>query len=354
VRPGRRRGRSPSGSVSRGWCAVRSRGGGGAGRSSAVGGATAVAAVRPLSSRSSARPRTAGRRRRAAGDRALALGHVPALGSGERRAAEVAGGRVAALRVLRQRAGDDAVEAGRHAVHHRGGPRRVVVQVRQHRRRHRPARVRRLAGECVVEHAAERIHVRARVDLVPRELLGRHEVRGADPLAGGREPGVGADDLGEPEVRQVGVLPGEQHVGRLDVAVHEPDRMGGVERRAELQTDRCHALRGQPPVARQQALQVGALHVAHDEVEVAALFARRVHRDHVRMVDRRGHARLALEALAEAGVARSLGRDQLDRDGAAERKLRRAVHDAHAAAAGDRLDAAAGDLGAWEQIGHGH
>ena len=77
---------------------------------------------------------------------------------------------------------------------------------------------------------------------------------------------------------------------------------------------------------------------------MAALLARRVDRDHVRVVDRRGDARLALEALAEAGVARAVGRDQLDRDGAAERELRRAIDDAHAAAAGDRLDAAAGDL----------
>ena len=72
------------------------------------------------------------------------------------------------------------------------------------------------------------------------------------------------------------------------------------------------------------------------------------------MVDRRGDARLALEALAEARVARAVGGDQLERDRAAERQLRRPVDDAHAAAAGDRLDAAAGDLGAWEQIGHGH
>ena len=231
----------------------------------------------------------------------------------------------------------------------RGG---VVVQVREHRRRDRPARVGHLAGQRVVEDAAERVDVGARVDLLAGELLGRHEVDGADPLARRGQPRVGADDLREPEVGEVGVLAAEQDVGRLDVAVHEPDGVRGVQRRADLVADRRDAVGREPPVARQQPLQVDALDVAHHEVEVPALLARRVHRDHVRVVDRGGDARLALEALAEAGVAGAVGRDQLDRDRPAERELRGAVDDAHAAAAGDRLDAAAGDLGAWEQIGH--
>ena len=70
------------------------------------------------------------------------------------------------------------------------------------------------------------------------------------------------------------------------------------------------------------------------------------------MVDRRGHPRLALEALAEVGVGGVLGRDQLQRDRAPERQLRRPVDDAHAAAAGDRLDAAPGNMSALEHIGH--
>jgi hypothetical protein len=134
--------------------------------------------------------------------------------------------------------------------------------------------------------------------------------------------------------------------------VHEPDRVGGVERGADLARDRRDARRGDPALTREQPLQVDALDVAHHQVEVAALLARRVHRDHVRVVDRGRDARLALEALAKPGVARPLRRDQLDRDRPAERQLRRAVDDAHTAAPGDRLDAAARELGAWKQIGH--
>ena len=148
------------------------------------------------------------------------------------------------------------------------------------------------------------------------------------------------------------MLAAEQHVGRLDVAVHEAGGVRGVQRGADLDRDRSDAGGRQPALAREQRLQVGPVHVAHHEVEVARLLAGLVDRDHVRVVDRRGHARLALEALAEAGVGGAVRDDQLDGHRPAERELRRAVHDAHAAAAGDRLDAAAGDLGAWEQIGH--
>ena len=80
--------------------------------------------------------------------------------------------------------------------------------------------------------------------------------------------------------------------------------------------------------------------------------ARRVDRDHVRMVDRRGHPRLALEALAERPVARPIGRQQLEGDGPAEAQLGGAIDHAHAAAAGHRFDAAAGELVAWFELGH--
>ena len=91
----------------------------------------------------------------------------------------------------------------------------------------------------------------------------------------------------------------DQDVGRLDVAVHEPGGVRGVERVGDLGDD-ARGPRGlEAALAPQQPVQVGARHVAHDEVEVAVLLARRVDRDDVRVVDRRGQPRLALEALAE-------------------------------------------------------
>ena len=53
-----------------------------------------------------------------------------------------------------------------------------------------------------------------------------------------------------------------------------------------------------------------------------------------------------------AGVLERLGGDQLQRDGAVEVELARAVDDAHAAAADQRLDPVSGELAADLRRGH--
>ena len=89
---------------------------------------------------------------------------------------------------------------------------------------------------------------------------------------------------------------------------------------------------GTRPVAVEQVREVGAVDVAHRHVEVPVLLARRVDRDHVRVVDRGGDLALAPEARAELVVLGLLGRDHLQRDLALEALVERAVDDAHPAA----------------------
>ncbi len=294
------------------------------------------------------------RRRRALGHEPLALGGAPAGGGGERGAAEIAGGRVALLGILRERALD----------HRRRRPRGrssdVVARLRRRLGQVRPQRASspsrlngHLAGERVEEQAAERVDVRARVDALAADLLGRDVVERADPVAGLRAAGDRQRVLREPEVRQVDVVVGgQQDVRGLDVAVHEAGGVRLVQRRADLRDDPRRPLGRQPALAPDEAADVVAGDVAHRDVRDPALVARVIDRDDVGVIDRRRDLRLAHEPVADRLVLEQPGRDDLQRDRAIERELRRPVDDAHAAAAGDRLDPVAGEDGAGFELTH--
>ena len=103
-----------------------------------------------------------------------------------------------------------------------------------------------LAGDHLVEHRAEREQVRARVDGLPKRLLGRHVGDGANRRAGTRQLGCGNAEAASRRRIVSGAgwlslaspksstfeLParGHEQVGRLDVAVD--DARGGGRRRA--------------------------------------------------------------------------------------------------------------------------
>jgi hypothetical protein len=103
--------------------------------------------------------------------------------------------------------------------------------------------------------------------------------------------------------------------------------------------------------AREQLLELGAVDVAHGDVQLAGDLAGVVDRDDVRVVDRGGEAGLAQEALAEALVLRELGGEDLQRDRPLEREVVGAEHDSHPAAADEGLQPVAGELAAQTGIG---
>ena len=109
-----------------------------------------------------------------------------------------------------------------------------------HHLRHR-ARERRLPGEHVPERDAERIDVRADVDLALFELLRAGKMRRADEAAlrdGGRVLRAGRERFREAEVdhfhRQLIVLADEHEIRRFDVAMDEPVNLRGIERPCHL------------------------------------------------------------------------------------------------------------------------
>ena len=144
----------------------------------------------------------------------------------------------------------------------------------------------------------------------------------------------------------------EQHVGGLDVAVHEPRGMGRIERAAELGDDRRSARRSKRPFAPHEAPAVVADDVSHCQIRNACFLARDVNRDHVRMVDRSRELGFLQEPAARGRILEQLGSDDLQCNGPVEVELRGSVHDAHAAAPHHRLDAMAGEYRADRQVAH--
>ena len=142
----------------------------------------------------------------------------------------------------------------------------------------------------------------------------------------------------------------DEHVGGLDVAVHETALVRFIQRLGDLLEQPERATRLERPALGEQALQVGSLHQTHRDVELARDLARVVDRDDRRVVERRREPRLAQETLAEADVAGELGREELERHAAVECEVVRAVYDAHPPAAEQRLDAVAGELASGREL----
>jgi hypothetical protein len=88
-----------------------------------------------------------------------------------------------------------------------------------------------VTGEAVVRHGAERVDVGGGRYLLAGRLLRRHVPGGPDDRVGVGEAGVGRCRPGNPEVdqdhRPVGL---QQQVAGLDIAVHDPRRVRGLQR----------------------------------------------------------------------------------------------------------------------------
>ena len=145
--------------------------------------------------------------------------------------------------------------------------------------------------------------------------------------------------LHDAEVREErAVVRADEDVRRLHVAVHEPARVRGIERRCDLRDDAERTAYRQPPLGDEQRLEVAPVDVLHRDVEHVVCLAGVVDRDDARVVERGGEPRLAEEPLAEVGLAERRG-EELQCGGAAEPHVLGAVDDARPALA-DRLDEA--------------
>ena len=212
--------------------------------------------------------------------------------------------------VLLERPSDDAVQLVRQLGIDPHGSRGHPVEnaVEDHGRR--PASERLPSGSHLVEHGAEREEIGAMVHVLAPRLLRRHVrhrpqrgagtgqvdvVRGPRRFVWRRSGPRRGRHLGQPEVEDLGVAPGRhEDVGRLDVAVHDALHVRGIEGVRQLRPEVEDALgaQGAPADARPQRLALEQLH--HQEV-AAVMLANVVNRADVRVVERRGGARLPAE-----------------------------------------------------------
>ena len=82
----------------------------------------------------------------------------------------------------------------------------------------------------------------------------------------------------------------EQHVRRLDVAVHQAAAVRRVQSGGDLRKDLGDAAGWQRPDFGQQRANIAAAHVPHRDEQHAARFAGLEDRDDVRVVDSRGRS----------------------------------------------------------------
>ena len=201
-----------------------------------------------------------------------------------------------------------------------------------------------LARSHLVEDRAERELVRAEVEGLAARLLGRHVPGRAHDRAGlgrtdhGRQSGgVLRNRLGQfrqPEVEDldVPVLRHHQVLG-LQVPVHDPGRMRLGETVGGLHRDVEKPLRRERFSRRQEFAKRLSVHELHRDVGRPVGFADVVDGQDVGVVQGRGRARFLLEALAAFGMAGHRGRQNLDRDVAAEPGIGRAIDLSHPAGA---------------------
>ena len=191
-----------------------------------------------------------------------------------------------------------------------------------------------LAGQAAVRQCPERINIGATIDHAAADLLGGHVIGCADQYPGacqaGRVERFGDTKIGDQRARWCVWLVLEQDVGGLDIAVHDPARVGGIERGGDLHDDR-QQLGGWDRVARAEHLGQRAPHdQAHGDIRCSRLFANIIDRHDTRMVERGGGSGLAPEALDIGGVIHILRVEHFKGDITAQQRIVRPVNRGHA------------------------
>ncbi len=197
-----------------------------------------------------------------------------------------------------------------------------------------------LAGEHFVQHAAQRVHVGAGVDLLTARLFGGEILRGADHGRGlGDVAGIGerARDAEVHHLHRAGVA--DHDVRGFDVAVDDPVLVAEVQRLARIGDDLDGPARLHRPVGVHDVAQRDAFDVLHHDVGQGTVgglgLTGVVDRHDGGVVQRCGVLRLAAEPQVEARIAGQIRAQHLDRHVAVQPLIARQMDFGHAAEAQD-------------------
>lgn len=222
---------------------------------------------------------------------------------------------VAPIRILRHAGGDHVVHLRGHIRLHGGRSRRWSSQMSDNLLLEAVAGERPLTRQRLVEDAGERVDVGTLVGLPGVQTLRRHVRPRADDHSAARETGV-AGRAREPEVDQIyEVVPCDKDIRRLDIAVHQPRFVSGVQRQGHLLDD-VHRTGGRQRAGSQHRLEISPLDEAHGHEEPAVDLAEIVDRDDVRFLESRRDAGLPTESFGERFVVCEVGREHFDCDDA--------------------------------------
>jgi hypothetical protein len=231
-------------------------------------------------------------------------------------------------------------QGGRRSRHLRPHDGQVVVALERRR-----------AAEHLERRAGQGVLVDPAVDGAAFDLFGGHVGRGAEELPHRGQAGHRHRALAQPEVGQVHVVllavagaGVEQHVGRLDVTMHQAVQVGGVERGRHLGDDADGPVTGQRAELVDQLAHVATLDEAHRDVQHAVALPGGEDRDDVRMVHGGRGPRLADEPLTERLVRSQHGRQQLQGHVPAQLDVAGTVNQRHATLADLLLEPVTGHL----------